>query len=79
MWGDSNCDGEVDFADVVLIMQSLANPNKYGISGTDKSHITEQGIANGDVYDNGSKLTTNDAQTLQKYLLHVITELPEKK
>ncbi len=78
-WGDANCDGEVDFADIVLIMQSLANPNKYGVNGTDKSHITEQGIANGDVYDNGSKLTTNDAQTLQKYLLHVITELPEKK
>ncbi|WP_028517013.1 glycoside hydrolase family 9 protein [Ruminococcus flavefaciens] len=78
-WGDANCDGEVDFADIVLIMQSLANPNKYGVDGTDKSHITEQGIANGDVYDNGSKLTTNDAQTLQKYLLHVITELPEKK
>ncbi|MCR4795999.1 MAG: glycoside hydrolase family 9 protein [Ruminococcus sp.] len=78
-WGDANCDGEVDFGDIVLVMQSLANPNKYGVNGTDDHHITAQGIANADVYDNGSKLTTNDAQTLQKYLLHIITELPEKK
>ena len=78
-WGDANFDGEVDFSDVVLIMQSLANPDKYGLNGSDEHHITAQGAANGDVYDNGSKITTNDAQTLQRYLLKLINELPEKK
>lgn len=29
--GDSNCDGSVDMSDVVLIMQAMANPNKFGL------------------------------------------------
>ncbi|MBR6968102.1 MAG: glycoside hydrolase family 9 protein, partial [Ruminococcus sp.] len=45
-WGDANCDGGVDMADAVLIMQSISNPNKYGLSGSDSHHITEQGKAN---------------------------------
>lgn len=32
-----------------VIMQSFANPNKYGVNGTDDSHITTQEIVNGDV------------------------------
>ena len=28
-FGDTNCDNGVDMSDAVLIMQSLANPNKY--------------------------------------------------
>ena len=35
LYGDANCDGIVDMSDAVLIMQSLANPNKYGVNGTD--------------------------------------------
>ena len=31
--GDVNFDNEVDMADAVMIMQALANPNKYGIEG----------------------------------------------
>ena len=77
-WGDANCDGGVDMADAVIILQSLANPNKYGITGTDEKHITNQGIANGDVYETGTKLTNNDALAIQKYCLKLIKELPEK-
>ena len=67
--GDANCDGTVDMADAVLIMQSLANPDKYGVNGTDSHHITSQGLSNGDV-DTGSKgLTSNDALEIQRYLL----------
>ena len=47
--GDANCDGGVDLSDVVMIMQALANPNKFGTSGTDEHHITEQGTKNADV------------------------------
>ncbi len=75
--GDANCDGSVSLADAVLIMQSIANPSKYGVNGTDETHITEQGITNGDVYEVGSGLTPQDALSIQKYLLRLISELPE--
>ena len=57
--GDANCDSERDMSDVVLIMQSLANPNKYQLSA--------QGTFNADMDGNG--LTVGDAQALQKILL----------
>lgn len=65
--GDANCDGQVDMADIVLIMQALANPNKYGESGTAESHLTAQGKINADM--DGDGLTVGDAQTIQKMLL----------
>lgn len=74
-YGDANCDGTVDLADVVLIMQSLANPDKYGINGTDPTHLTEQGSLNADCCD-GNGVTTNDAVVIQKYLLKLIPSLP---
>ena len=70
-------DKGVDLADAVIIMQALANPNKYGTSGTDEHHITEQGTINGDVYENGSGITSADALSIQRYLLHLIDTLPE--
>lgn len=57
--GDSNCDEQMDMSDVVFIMQSLANPNKY--------QITKQGKFNADIDGNG--LTVGDAQAIQKLLL----------
>ena len=65
--GDTNCDGQIDLSDAVMIMQSLANPNKYGIDGTAEHHLTEQGKLNGDM--NGDGLTVGDAQAIQKKLL----------
>ena len=55
--------------DAVLIMQSLANPNKYQLS--------DQGKFNGDVYEAGGGITTNDAVTIQKYLLSLLRSFPE--
>lgn len=75
MRGDANCDGNVDMSDVVLIMQSLASPNKYGLGGTEKSAITKQGQANGDVDDSSKGITSGDALKIQKWLLKSITEL----
>ena len=69
LWGDANLDNTVDMSDIVLIMQSLANPSKYKLSA--------QAAANADVYQSGSGVTNNDAQTLQKYLLGLVKELPE--
>ena len=65
--GDANCDGQVDMADIVLIMQALANPNKYGENGTASVHLTAQGKKNADMDGNG--LTVGDAQKLQRQLL----------
>ncbi len=71
--GDANGDGDIDMSDIVLIMQALANPNKYGINGTDPTHITENGFKYGDV--NGDGLTVNDAVRIQEYLLGKISTL----
>ena len=65
--GDANCDGQVDLSDAVMIMQALANPNKYGLDGTAEHHLTEQGKLNGDM--NGDGLTSGDALAIQKKLL----------
>ena len=76
LYGDADCDGEVAMNDIVLIMQSLANPNKFGLTGTDEHHITEKGQLNADVYENGkSGITNNDAMQIQKYLLGLVKSL----
>ena len=71
--GDANGDGEIDMSDVVLIMQALSNPNKYGVEGTDSKHITESGFKYADSDDDG--LTVNDALRIQQYLLGLIPSL----
>ena len=73
--GDTNCDGQVDMADAVLIMQALANPNKYGINGTDSRRLTDQGSLNADVDTSTSGITGNDALLIQKFLLKIISSL----
>ena len=75
--GDANCDGVVSVADAVLIMQSIANPSKFGINGNDPLHITAQGNANGDVNGNGNGITNLDALAIQKYRLGLLDKLPE--
>ena len=76
VYGDTNCDGRIELADAILIMQALANPNKYGIGGTADKPLTEQGKLNGDVDTATAGLTGDDAVAIQKYLLHVYTTLP---
>ena len=68
--GDANNDDEVNMSDAVLIMQSIANPEKYGLKGTAKEHITEEGSNKADV--DGEGITNMDALTIQKYLLGLI-------
>ena len=65
--GDTNCDGQVDMADAVLIMQALANPNKYGEYSTKFNYLTALGRLNGDM--NGDGITVGDAQAIQRKLL----------
>ena len=77
VWGDANCDGNVSVADAVLVMQSLANPSKFGESGSSDQRITAQGKINADVYENGSGITGQDALSIQRYMLNLVTKLPE--
>ena len=79
LWGDANCDGTVDLADAILIMQSLANPNKYGIGGTAAKPLTKQGQANADVDTSTKGLTGDDAVKIQEYLLKKIASLDPTK
>ena len=76
MLGDSNCDGTVDLADAVLIMQALANPDKYGVNGSSNLHITSQGWINADVHQKGNGVSTNDALAIQMKLLGNISGFP---
>ncbi|MCQ2470152.1 MAG: GDSL-type esterase/lipase family protein [Ruminococcus sp.] len=77
-YGDANCDGEINMGDVVLIMQNIADSGKYGLHGSDKSHITENGLKNADVSGNNDGVTLNDALAIQKYKLDLIKSLPEE-
>lgn len=77
VFGDANCDGKINMGDTVLIMQSIANQPKYGLDGSDPSHITAKGYKNADAYDYGSGVTNADALSVQKYLLDLIDTLPE--
>ncbi|MDE7139034.1 MAG: glycoside hydrolase family 9 protein, partial [Ruminococcus sp.] len=57
MWGDADESGKVNINDAVLIMQSIANPDKYKLS--------EQGKINSDVADHGNGITNKDALVIQ--------------
>ena len=76
VWGDANCDGKVDISDAVMILQAIANNDVYGVNGSSDTRITEQGVINADVYDNGTGMTTLDALTIQRYLVELIDKLP---
>ena len=79
LYGDANCDGVVDLADAVIIMQSIANPSRFGTNGSDKTHITVQGTINGDCCNPGDGITLHDALAIQKYQLRLIDSLPVKR
>lgn len=76
--GDANCDTNVNMADAVLIMQSIANGDEYGLGKPDG--ITEIGQANADVTDadggkGGDGVTMLDAQRIQEYSLELVSEV----
>ncbi|MBP3310039.1 MAG: cellulase family glycosylhydrolase [Ruminococcus sp.] len=71
LYGDANCDGEVNMADAVLVMQTLANPDKYS--------LTDKGGLNADVSGGNDGITNKDALAIQKFKLGLITALPEAK
>ncbi|NLT08684.1 MAG: hypothetical protein GXY08_04195, partial [Ruminococcus sp.] len=79
VWGDADDDGVVKMNDAVLIMQALSNADRYGLEGTDSTHIKQQGWVNANVYDNStSGITPQDALQIQRFLLGLVTSLTPK-
>lgn len=62
--GDANCDGEVNLADAVKIMQATCNSSHGSLSA--------QGAYNADVTGNGDGITNKDALAIQMYKLGLI-------
>jgi hypothetical protein len=73
-YGDANCDGNVNIADAVLVMQVATNPDKYA-QGKSKLSITALGEKNADV-DGKKGLSNSDALLIQKYKLGLIKKFP---
>lgn len=78
IYGDANGDGNIALSDAVLIMQVIGNPDNYGVGGSDPLAISEEGAKNADCCNPGDGLTNLDALAVQRYLLKLIAELPEK-
>lgn len=78
LWGDANSNGKVEIADAVLILQAVANKDKYGVGGTDENAITPEGLLSADCYQPGSDLTSKDALAVQKKLCGLLDSLPEE-
>lgn len=77
VYGDADCDGEVKMNDAVLIMQSISNPDKFDVGGSDDHALTSEGRKNADCFEPGSGVTPNDALTIQRYLIKLVPSLPE--
>ena len=68
LYGDVNCDGRVDMNDAETLSRWLEVPETVDIS--------EQGMANADVYCPGSGLTAEDAETIASFCKGLIPSLP---
>ncbi|MDE5584545.1 MAG: bacterial Ig-like domain-containing protein [Ruminococcus sp.] len=64
-FGDADCDGQVNINDCVLIMQSIANPDKY--------QLTNIGKMTADIVDKGDGITISDALAIQYIESRVLT------
>ncbi|MBQ9957194.1 MAG: transposase, partial [Ruminococcus sp.] len=69
VWGDANCDGSVKMDDVIKVMMYSTNK--------EKNPLTEQGLVNADVYQNGDGVDVSDALSIQKKITQAIDTLPE--
>ena len=56
---------------LLLSVQAMSNSNldKFGLNGSDPTHITEKGLYNADIYCTGDGVTNADALEIQNILL----------
>ncbi|MBQ8296219.1 MAG: cellulose 1,4-beta-cellobiosidase [Ruminococcus sp.] len=69
LWGDADCNGVVNINDAAVIMSYVSNK--------EANPLTPQGLANGDVYQNGDGISNMDALSIQKKLAQLLATLPE--
>lgn len=69
VYGDANCDGDVDMGDAVAILKYCADP--VGCA------LTEQGKLNADIEQTGNNIDASDALAIQKLRAMQISSLPE--
>ena len=69
VYGDANLDGEVSLTDALLILQYVANSNKYKIDG--------QGLINADCCNPGDGVSALDALAIQRLDAKMIKSLPD--
>ncbi len=67
--GDADCNGKIEVDDVVMILSYTVDPKRCD--------ITEQGIINSDVYQQGDGINSSDAASVAKYIAKNISSLPE--
>ena len=77
IYGDANFDDKLDISDAVMILQAIANSQKYGTNGYDQYHLTLQGEVNSDCYRPGTGMTSMDALAIQKSVIGLVT-LPQE-
>lgn len=68
LYGDADCNGELEIADVVKIMTHLTTPG--GV-------LSDEGKNNADVYQRGDDISNMDALAVQKRIAQLLPELPE--
>ena len=70
LYGDTNCDGKVNIADVVVLNKYLNDAASY--------KITDQGKINADCCDakDGAGLDENDSDAIIKSIVHLVKALP---
>lgn len=67
--GDVNMNGEVEVADAVCILQSIADPTSYGLNDDQKNYA--------DVHLRGNGVDAQDALAIQLYKADMIGALPQ--
>ncbi|MCM1529748.1 MAG: dockerin type I repeat-containing protein [Alistipes sp.] len=70
LYGDANCDGEVDISDATLVLQHIGNGDKYQLSAQEKR--------NADCCDPGDGITALDALAIQSYDAGNLKSLPSE-
>jgi hypothetical protein len=67
LYGDSNCDGLVNIADVVVLNKWLNDAKSY--------NLTDQGKINADCYapKNGEELNASDSNAIIESIVHLVT------
>jgi hypothetical protein len=68
IYGDANCDGDVDIADVVAV--------SVYVQDSEGTNLTDQGKANADVDNIGNGVDDNDALLIQQYAIGATDTLP---